>query len=283
MNDASGPGSQMPGFDFLRQLGAQAGSAVPPFSQWIAPTLDPQELDKRIAELKAVQFWLEQNAKMLAATVQAMEVQRMTLATLQTMNVPLEQMREAFMARAPSSASGAPRPSAGAGGKDPAPTAAPLVDPMQWWSALTQQFATLASRALGDTGAAAPATGPGEGAAAGPPPAGRERPAGSAGTDATAQMMRTLDAAAEFWRQGLAPMQAAMQEAAQAAFRPSPQGPGKKAAGTGGSAPAGNEREARRGRAAAPAGGEAAETTPPARGGAAASRRRTPTGSKAKR
>jgi hypothetical protein len=31
-----------------------------------------------------VQFWLEQNARMLATTIQALEVQRMTLSTLQT-------------------------------------------------------------------------------------------------------------------------------------------------------------------------------------------------------
>ena len=32
-------------------------------SQWIAPTLDPEELDKRIEDLRTVQFWLEQNAQ----------------------------------------------------------------------------------------------------------------------------------------------------------------------------------------------------------------------------
>ena len=41
-----------------------------------------EELDKRIDELKAVQFWLDQNAMALKATIQALEVQKMTLATL---------------------------------------------------------------------------------------------------------------------------------------------------------------------------------------------------------
>ena len=60
---------------------------MPSIGQWIAPTLNPEELEKRIEELRTVQFWLEQNARMLGATIQALEVQRMTLSTLKTMNV----------------------------------------------------------------------------------------------------------------------------------------------------------------------------------------------------
>ena len=73
-----------------------AGSALPNVGQWIAPTLDPDELEKRIQELKTVQFWLEQNARLLSTTIQALEVQRMTLATLKTMNLPVADIAEAF-------------------------------------------------------------------------------------------------------------------------------------------------------------------------------------------
>ena len=86
MSDA-GFGKFVPGFDFLQGLVKNAGAALPGIGQWVAPTLDPAELDKRIGELRTVQFWLEQNAKMLGATIQALEVQRMTLSTLKTMNV----------------------------------------------------------------------------------------------------------------------------------------------------------------------------------------------------
>ena len=82
-------GSMLPGFDFMQGLVKNAGAALPGINQWIAPTLDPEELDKRIKELKTVQFWLEQNARLLATTIQALEVQRMTLSTLKTMNVSL--------------------------------------------------------------------------------------------------------------------------------------------------------------------------------------------------
>ena len=43
-----------------------AGAALPSIGQWVAPTLNPEELEKRIEELRTVQFWLEQNARMLA-------------------------------------------------------------------------------------------------------------------------------------------------------------------------------------------------------------------------
>ena len=83
----------VPGFDFLQGLVKNAGAALPNMGQWIAPTLNPQELEKRIDELRTVQFWLEQNARMLGATIQALEVQRMTLSTLQTMNVQMDDLR----------------------------------------------------------------------------------------------------------------------------------------------------------------------------------------------
>jgi hypothetical protein len=160
----------VPGFDFLQSLMKNAGAGLPNMGQWIAPTLNPEELEKRIGELRTVQFWLEQNARMLGATVQALEVQRMTLTTLQTMNLPLEQMRDAMMLRVPETeapaAAAAPTP-APAPAPQPAPAPAPsaaaasapapgVVDPMQWWGALTQQFTELAASALKDVAAEVP-------------------------------------------------------------------------------------------------------------------------------
>src|SRR3954466_5562087 len=86
----------VPGFDFLQGLVKNAGAALPSIGQWVAPTIDPDELEKRIAALRTVQFWLEQNARMLGATIQALEVQRMTLSTLKTMNVQMNDLRDAM-------------------------------------------------------------------------------------------------------------------------------------------------------------------------------------------
>ncbi len=153
----------VPGFDFLQNLMQSAGQAAPAMGQWIAPTLNPEELDKRIGELKTVQFWLEQNARMISATIQALEVQRMTLSTLQTMNLPLSDLRNALTLPTPPAAAKAsePKPASAPAAEAPASASAPAtpkpgaVDPMLWWGALTQQFTELATKAMHDGGALA--------------------------------------------------------------------------------------------------------------------------------
>lgn len=180
-NSAFGFGKFVPGFDFLQSLAksasqpSAAGSAIPGMSNWVAPTLSVEELDKRIQELKAVQFWLEQNGTALKATIQALEVQKMTLTTLQGMNVNMAELAKAFTAKAPEPAA-APAPTPA---PEPAPQAEPTpepkvkakpqrskakaaqtgtgatVDPMQWWGSLTQQFQNIASAAMQDVAAQA--------------------------------------------------------------------------------------------------------------------------------
>ncbi len=206
MSDIPNFAKLVPGFDFLQGLVKNAGTALPSMGQWVAPTLNPEELQKRIDELKTVQFWLEQNAKMLSTTIQALEVQRMTLSTLKTMNVQMTDLRDAMkvapVASAGSAASAAvgsvansfgaealmqaaknamggiaglgktapPAPEAPpAPGPAPEPAPAPkarpkaaaeeapavaasgVVDPMQWWGALTKQFTQLAATAMKDS------------------------------------------------------------------------------------------------------------------------------------
>ena len=143
----------VPGFDFLTGLVKNAGAAMPNVGQWVAPTLDPQELEKRISELRTVQFWLEQNARLLGTTIQALEVQRMTLATLKSMNVSFADLTESLKVKVPEPApvpAPAPAPAASKPAASPEGAAAKpgAVDPMQWWGALTQQFTELASNAL---------------------------------------------------------------------------------------------------------------------------------------
>ena len=159
MADATAFAKLVPGFDFLQGLVKNAGSALPNIGQWVAPTLNPEELEKRIEELRTVQFWLEQNARMLGATIQALEVQRMTLSTLKTMNVQMDDLREAMTLRPPATAAAAapeaPRPAPAARKKPAAKKAAAAaaaqpVDPMQWWGALTKQFTELATNAMKD-------------------------------------------------------------------------------------------------------------------------------------
>ena len=173
MADAPAFTKLVPGFDFLQGLVKNAGSALPNIGQWVAPTLNPEELEKRIEELRTVQFWLEQNARMLGATIQALEVQRMTLSTLKTMNVQMDDLRESLKIRMPAAPAGVPSASepaeaAGAsaarktgsktaarksasGKKADESAVAAAVDPMQWWGALTKQFSQLAATAMKDS------------------------------------------------------------------------------------------------------------------------------------
>lgn len=105
-------GKFIPGFDFLQSLTQGAGAAANPLGktpQWVAPTVNIDEVDKRITELKAVQFWLEQNSRALAATIQALEVQRMTLSTLQGMNVSMSELAKSFSFPAMGAASERPQ------------------------------------------------------------------------------------------------------------------------------------------------------------------------------
>ena len=159
MNDPNAFAKMVPGFDFLQGLVKNAGAALPGIGQWVAPTIDPAELEKRIGELRTVQFWPEQNVRMLGATIQALEVQRMTLSTLKTMNVQMEGLRDSLQIRVPTAA--APATSAPEAETEPAgiapastgPDGAPpgAVDPLQWWGALTKQFTELATTAMKDT------------------------------------------------------------------------------------------------------------------------------------
>lgn len=88
-------GQMLPGFEFLQKLAASGAGATGP-AAWALPTVDVEELDKRITELKAVQFWLEQNLVALKATVQALEVQKMTLTALRSMNLGMGEIARAF-------------------------------------------------------------------------------------------------------------------------------------------------------------------------------------------
>jgi len=166
MTDSTAAFTKMvPGFDFLQGLVNNAGAALPSVGQWIAPTLNPDELEKRIEELRTVQFWLEQNARMLGATIQALEVQRMTLSTLRTMNLSVGELRDSMTLRVPESVSPPATEAQGAAVRkgprktdrstrtDNAAGVAPtgIVDPMQWWGALTKQFTQLAATAMRDS------------------------------------------------------------------------------------------------------------------------------------
>lgn len=212
-SNAFGFGKYVPGFDFLQNLATSAvkgasGSIpqLPNLSHWVAPTINVEDLERRIEELKAVQFWLDQNATALKATIQALEVQKMTLATLQGMNFNMADVANALKLKAADTVvsgvqsvtekaastagmiSGVASAAASTVGEAAkvathahAPAAAPVqpaheaaakkkaagrsakagagahggssegvIDPLQWWGALTNQFQQIAANAMKD-------------------------------------------------------------------------------------------------------------------------------------
>ena len=164
-------GKFIPGFDFLQKLATDrpsARGAAAGLGNWVAPTVSVEELERRIRELRAVQFWLEQNVTAIKATIQALEVQKMTLATLRGMNVSMTEVAKAFTlptgerapAQAPAAQAAPAQPSAWpyasapaeAAPAEPPPVAEPPAEPVRRASR-----AKPAPRSAGKGTAAAPA------------------------------------------------------------------------------------------------------------------------------
>jgi hypothetical protein len=157
--------------DFVKSL--WGSMSVPGLT---APTLSVEELDKKINDLKAVETWLNLNMSMLRGSIQALEVQRGTIATLKSVGASLasavntgvndksifesnpyasaffHHAREADKAQAapeapapetkaapePEAKPDAPKPSAGAAGSQP----------NAWWNLLQEQFKQAVSTAM---------------------------------------------------------------------------------------------------------------------------------------
>lgn len=163
--------------DFVKSL--WGSMSVPGLT---APTLSVEELDKKISDLKAVETWLNLNMSMLRGSIQALEVQRGTIATLKSVGASLaaavnqpqssdhksifdanpyasaffhharEADKDKAPAPAPAAAPAAPaapaaaeKPEAAAADK---PAAAPMTNPAVWWNMLQDQFKQAVSTAM---------------------------------------------------------------------------------------------------------------------------------------
>jgi hypothetical protein len=133
--------------------GAPAGATqgfVPSLSMMsdmMAPLTNVEELDKRITDMRAVEQWLKLNLNMLQSAIQALEVQRATLATLrafgafaqQTMTQPAPEVTP----RQPEPKAAASEPEAEA-----SESATPAFDASGWWNLLQAQFNQIAQFAM---------------------------------------------------------------------------------------------------------------------------------------
>ncbi len=163
--------------DFVKNLWGSMG--VPGLA---SPTLSVDELDKKINDLKAVESWLNLNMAMLRSSIQGLEVQRNTIATLKSMAQTLaETMQQQAQGRQDKSlfdanpyaaaffqhldpAKSAPKP-APATAPSPAPekpadkpaapdaasaAAAQMANPAAWWAMLQEQFTQAVSNAMAE-------------------------------------------------------------------------------------------------------------------------------------
>lgn len=180
-----------------------------------APTMSVEELDKKISDLKAVEAWLNLNTSMLRGSIQALEVQRGTIATLKSMGASLaaaitqpgaseksvfesvpyasaffQQAAPAAPAPKPAPAP-APAPEPAAAVPDDAgnQAAAQLANPSAWWNLLQDQFKQAVSTAMSPDAASAAAPSFGGGAKAKPAASKPAKPA-EAGTAAKAPLRK---------------------------------------------------------------------------------------------
>ncbi len=82
------PNTPQDPFEMFRRLWGPLGVPVPGMAM---PTLDPQEIEKRITELKSVDAWLTLNQNMLRAAIQGLEMQKAGLQQVQGMQQAMQQ------------------------------------------------------------------------------------------------------------------------------------------------------------------------------------------------
>jgi hypothetical protein len=94
-------------FELLKKMWAPMGLPL----GTLAPLLDPNDIEKRIADLKSVETWLSMNMNVLRMTIQGLEMQKATLAAFQSMQ-PKPDARSRADAQPQEGAAPAPPPSA---------------------------------------------------------------------------------------------------------------------------------------------------------------------------
>jgi hypothetical protein len=72
-------------FEMFRRLWGPLGVPLPGMAM---PTLDPQEVEKRITDLRSIEAWLNMNLNMVKFSIQGLELQRATLNAMRGASEP---------------------------------------------------------------------------------------------------------------------------------------------------------------------------------------------------
>lgn len=118
-----------------------------------APTMDLDEIDKRIHDLRAVEQWLNLNVSMLRTTIQGLELQRSAISAVGAMSEAMKSGAASAPTTASTSASASSPAPASATAAAPA-AGESLMNPGAWWNLLQSQFAQIAQAAIAAPGPA---------------------------------------------------------------------------------------------------------------------------------
>lgn len=77
---------------FARKMWGSMGVSLPGM---VTPTLNVEDIEKKIRDLKAVENWLKMNLSMLQMTIQNLEMQRSTLSAVRAMGQMAAEQRAA--------------------------------------------------------------------------------------------------------------------------------------------------------------------------------------------
>ncbi|OGA66389.1 MAG: hypothetical protein A3G81_33535 [Betaproteobacteria bacterium RIFCSPLOWO2_12_FULL_65_14] len=72
-------------FEMFRRLWGPLGVPLPGMAM---PTLDPEEIDRRIADLRSIEGWLTMNLNMVKFSIQGLELQRAALQAMRSATEP---------------------------------------------------------------------------------------------------------------------------------------------------------------------------------------------------
>lgn len=123
---------------YMKKMWSNMGITVPGM---IMPTMDPDELEKRIKDLRAVEGWLRMNLNMLSASINTLEVQRATLATLTSFAQAAKAGSTTGGPAKEAASEAAGKSASPAAGETAEPNANPFVTPSMWPWNLMQQAA----------------------------------------------------------------------------------------------------------------------------------------------
>ena len=81
--------------EFVRNMWSRMGFTLPGM---VTPTLDVDELEKRIGDMRAVEGWLKMNLSMLQMAIQGLDMQRAAIAAVHAMSQPMQSMQDSAQA-----------------------------------------------------------------------------------------------------------------------------------------------------------------------------------------